>query len=62
LVAITAGASFMGAITYIGNAPNMMVNAIAEEYDIKMPSFFGYMVWSICILIPLFLLIQYIFL
>lgn len=62
LVAITAGASFMGAITYIGNAPNMMVNAIAEEYDIKMPSFFGYMVWSVCILVPLFLLIQYLFL
>lgn len=62
LVAITAGASFMGAITYIGNAPNMMVNAIAEEYDIKMPSFFGYMLWSVCILVPLFLLIQYLFL
>jgi Na+/H+ antiporter NhaD/arsenite permease-like protein len=62
LIAITAGASFMGAITYIGNAPNMMVKAIAEEYDIKMPSFFGYMAWSICILIPLFLLIQFLFL
>jgi Na+/H+ antiporter NhaD/arsenite permease-like protein len=62
LIAITAGASFMGAITYIGNAPNMMVNAIAEEYDIKMPSFFGYMLWSVCILVPLFLLIQYLFL
>ena len=62
LVAITAGASFMGAITYIGNAPNMMVNAIAEEYDIKMPSFFGYMLWSVCILVPLFLLVQYLFL
>lgn len=62
LVAITAGASFMGAITYIGNAPNMMVNAIAQEYDIKMPSFFGYMLWSVCILVPLFLLIQYLFL
>lgn len=62
LIAITAGASFMGAITYIGNAPNMMVNAIAEEYDIKMPSFFGYMVWSVCILVPLFLLIQFLFL
>ena len=62
LIAITAGASFMGAITYIGNAPNMMVKAIAEEYDIKMPSFFGYMAWSICILIPLFLLVQFLFL
>jgi Na+/H+ antiporter NhaD/arsenite permease-like protein len=62
LIAITAGASFMGAITYIGNAPNMMVNAIAQEYNIKMPSFFGYMAWSVCILVPLFLLIQFLFL
>ena len=61
LIAITAGASFMGAITYIGNAPNMMVKAIAEEGGIKMPSFFGYMAWSIAILIPLFILIQFLF-
>lgn len=61
LIAITAGASFMGAFTYIGNAPNMMVNAIAEEYGIKMPSFFGYMAWSLLILTPLFLLIQFLF-
>ena len=61
LIAITAGASFMGAITYIGNAPNMMVKAIAEENGIKMPSFFGYMGWSIVILIPLFILIQFLF-
>lgn len=57
LIAISAGAVFMGACTYIGNAPNMMVKAIAEERGIKMPSFFGYMVWSIGILLPLFLLI-----
>jgi len=61
LIAITAGASFMGAITYIGNAPNMMVKAIAEENGIKMPSFFGYMVWSVLILVPLFLLVQFLF-
>jgi Na+/H+ antiporter NhaD/arsenite permease-like protein len=61
LLAITAGASFMGSITYIGNAPNMMVKAIAEENKIKMPSFFGYMIWSVIILIPLFLLVQFLF-
>jgi Na+/H+ antiporter NhaD/arsenite permease-like protein len=61
LIAITAGASFMGAITYIGNAPNMIVKAIAEENGIKMPSFFGYMVWSVLILVPLFLLVQFLF-
>src|SRR5664280_2872489 len=61
LIAITMGASFMGAITYIGNAPNMMVKAIAEENGIKMPSFFGYMVWSVIILVPLFLLVQFLF-
>jgi len=58
LLAITMGASFMGAITYIGNAPNMMIQAIAEDDGIKMPSFFGYMVWSVCILGPLFILMQ----
>jgi Na+/H+ antiporter NhaD/arsenite permease-like protein len=61
LIAITAGASFMGAVTYIGNAPNMMVKAIAEENGIKMPSFFGYMIWSVLILVPLFLLVQFLF-
>lgn len=61
LIAITAGASFMGAITYIGNAPNMMIKAIAEEDGIKMPSFFGYMLWSVSILVPLFILIQFLF-
>ena len=61
LLAITAGASFMGAITYIGNAPNMMIKAIAEEDGIKMPSFFGYMLWSVSILVPLFILIQLLF-
>ena len=54
LEAISAGAVFMGANTYIGNAPNFMVKSIAEENNIKMPSFFGYMGWSCAILIPTF--------
>jgi Na+/H+ antiporter NhaD/arsenite permease-like protein len=61
LAAISAGAVFMGANTYIGNAPNFMVKAICEERGIKMPSFFGYMAWSCGILIPLFLLITAMF-
>lgn len=56
LVAISCGAVFMGANTYIGNAPNFMVKSIAEENSIKMPSFFGYMLWSLTCLIPVFLL------
>ena len=54
LTAISAGSVFMGANTYIGNAPNFMVKAIAEDRNIRMPSFFGYMAWSIAVLIPLF--------
>ena len=57
LAAISAGAVFMGANSYIGNAPNMMVKAIAEDRGIRMPSFFGYMVWSVGILVPLFVVI-----
>jgi Na+/H+ antiporter NhaD/arsenite permease-like protein len=56
LAAISAGSVFMGANSYIGNAPNLMVKSIAEERGVKMPSFFGYMAWSIGILIPLFLI------
>ncbi len=56
LLAISAGAVFMGAVTYIGNAPNFMVKTIAERAKVKMPSFFGYMGWSFAILIPVFLL------
>jgi len=59
LVAISAGSVFMGANTYIGNAPNFMVKAIAEDRGIRMPSFFGYMAWSACILLPLFGLITW---
>jgi len=61
LVAISCGAVFMGANTYIGNAPNFLVRNIAEEDGLKMPSFFGYMAWSGAILIPLFLLDTLIF-
>ena len=61
LTAISAGAVFMGANTYIGNAPNFMVKAIAEEGGVKMPSFFGYMGWSIAVLIPTFVLVTLIF-
>ncbi len=59
LAAISAGAVFMGANTYIGNAPNFMVKAIAEEAGVKMPSFFGYMVWSTLILLPCFALVTW---
>jgi Na+/H+ antiporter NhaD/arsenite permease-like protein len=62
LVAISSGAVFMGAMTYIGNAPNFMVKAIAEDSGIVMPSFFGYMAWSIGILVPIFILVSMIFL
>jgi Na+/H+ antiporter NhaD/arsenite permease-like protein len=61
LAAISTGAVCMGANTYIGNAPNFMVKAIAEESGVKMPSFFGYMAYSLAILGPLFLLISLIF-
>jgi Na+/H+ antiporter NhaD/arsenite permease-like protein len=60
LAAISAGAVFMGANTYIGNAPNLMVKAIAEDRGVNMPSFFGYMLWSGAILVPLFVLITFI--
>nr|WP_199068375.1 sodium:proton antiporter [Chromobacterium sp. ASV5] len=61
LLAISMGAVFMGANTYIGNAPNFMVKAIAEQRHVKMPSFFGYMLWSGCILLPSFALLTLIF-
>ena len=60
LAAISAGAVFMGANSYIGNAPNLMVKAVAEDRGVKMPSFFGYMVWSCCVLIPLFIIMTFI--
>ena len=59
LAAISMGAVYMGALTYIGNAPNFMVAAIATERGIKMPSFFGYMLWAGVIMVPLFLLLTF---
>lgn len=61
LAAVSCGAVFMGAITYIGNGPNFMVKAIAEQHHVPMPSFFGYTVWSIGILVPLFVVVSYLF-
>lgn len=58
LMAISTGAVFMGALSYIGNAPNFMVKSIAEESRIHMPSFFGYMKWSLGILLPVFFLLS----
>ena len=61
LLAISCGAVFMGANTYLGNAPNFMVKAICEEQDIRMPGFFGYLAWSGSILLPLFGLLTMVF-
>ena len=61
LAAISSGAVFMGANTYIGNAPNFMVYAIARERGVNMPSFFGYMAWSGAVLIPTFLIVGFVF-
>lgn len=61
VAAISCGAVFMGANTYIGNGPNFMVKAIAEENGVKMPSFFGYMLYSIAVLIPIFVVVTFLF-
>jgi Na+/H+ antiporter NhaD/arsenite permease-like protein len=62
LAAISMGAVYMGALTYIGNAPNFMIYAIATERGVKMPSFFGYILWSAAILLPVFVLLTFVFL
>ena len=62
LIAISLGAVFLGAMTYIGNGPNFMVKAIAESAGIPMPSFFGYLKYSVCVLLPIFLLVSILFL
>lgn len=56
LLAVSMGSVFMGALSYIGNAPNFMVKAIAEQRKVAMPSFFGYMMWSFGILVPVFII------
>jgi Na+/H+ antiporter NhaD/arsenite permease-like protein len=61
LEAISVGAVFMGALTYIGNGPNFMVKVICEHHKVKMPSFFGYMLWSCGILVPLFVIVTFVF-
>jgi Na+/H+ antiporter NhaD/arsenite permease-like protein len=61
LAAISAGAVFMGANTYIGNAPNFMVRAVAEDMGVRMPSFFAYTLWSGAVLLPLFALVTVVF-
>jgi len=61
LAAISCGAVFMGANTYIGNGPNFMVKAIAEENGVKMPSFFGYMLYSAAVLVPIFVAVTFLF-
>ena len=61
LAAISAGAVYMGAMTYVGNAPNFMVRAIAEARGVRMPSFFGYLAWSGAILLPLFALLTIVY-
>jgi Na+/H+ antiporter NhaD/arsenite permease-like protein len=62
LMAISLGAVFMGAMTYIGNGPNFMVKAVAEAAGVRMPSFFGYIVYSCLILLPIFALMTWLFL
>jgi len=62
LVAISLGAVFMGAMTYIGNGPNFMVKAIAEKHHVRMPSFFGYMLYSVAVLLPVSVLMNVLFL
>ena len=63
LKAIALGSVFFGAMTYIGNGPNFMVKAIAEQNGIKMPSFFGYIIcFSLVVLLPIYILAQVIFL
>jgi len=61
LMAVSAGAVFMGANSYIGNGPNFMVQVIAEEHKLKLPSFFGYMLYSFVVLVPLYLVVTLLF-
>jgi Na+/H+ antiporter NhaD/arsenite permease-like protein len=61
LVGISLGAVLMGAMTYIGNGPNFMVKTIAEKSGVRMPSFFGYVVYSALVLLPVFALNAWLF-
>jgi Na+/H+ antiporter NhaD/arsenite permease-like protein len=62
LAAVSLGAVFLGAMTYIGNGPNFMVKAIAEQAGVRMPSFFGYVLYSAGVLLPVFALVSFLFL
>ena len=62
LAAISMGAVYMGAMTYIGNAPNFMIYAIAVERGVKMPSFFGYLLWAAVVLLPVFAVLTFVLL
>jgi len=62
LAAVSLGAVLLGAMTYIGNGPNFMVKAIAEQSGVRMPSFFGYLLYSFGILLPVFVLVSFLFL
>ncbi|MGR4000783.1 MAG: sodium:proton antiporter [Alphaproteobacteria bacterium] len=61
LLAISCGAVFMGSLTYIGNAPNLMVRSVSQEWGVPMPSFFGYMAWALVCLVPMFLVLTVLF-
>src|SRR6185437_4943496 len=61
LAAISAGASYFGAMTYIGNAPNLLVKSVVESYGVKMPNFFAYVGWAAVCLLPLLLLTAWLF-
>jgi len=61
LAALSCGAVFMGANSYIGNAPNFMVKAIVESQGVRMPGFFGYCGWAVAFLVPTFILATFVF-
>ena len=62
LAGVSLGAVFLGAMTYIGNGPNFMVKAIAEQSGVRMPSFFGYLLYSFGVLLPVFAVMSFLFL
>jgi Na+/H+ antiporter NhaD/arsenite permease-like protein len=61
LAAISAGAVFFGGLTYIGNAPNMMLRSIAAHRGVRMPGFFGFMLWSSALLLPVLAIVSLLF-
>jgi Na+/H+ antiporter NhaD/arsenite permease-like protein len=61
LVAISAGAVYFGALTYVGNAPNFMIKAIAEQRGVRMPGFFAYLGYASVLLLPVFVIISVVY-